>query len=168
MPVVILSKSWYCPICFYTLPQAIDPFGAYYTQTFQVHCGDLILTGIPAGKCPSCYANPDPSKRQLVDLMQGDSATQPDTLIKTTTLQSADLDAMTVPSFDANNQPIMVDSGQTEQKLSIVNGQPAVVEEPIMVQEMRPLTADEKTAMLDQANRSLDNLAPITVSETTT
>lgn len=165
MPVVLLSKSWYCPTCNWVLPQAIDPNGTYYTTRFQVQCGDITLTGIPAGMCASCYAHPDVAQRQLVALVQGDDPAQTDTLVQTTTLQLADLDAMTVPAFDANNQPIMVDSGRTEQKLTIVNGQPAVVEEPFMVQEMRPLTADEKQDMLDQANQSLDNLSNITVQE---
>jgi hypothetical protein len=165
MPVVLLSKSWYCPVCNYTLPQALDPFGVYFTQEFTVSCGAIELKGIPAGICPSCYAHPDSDQRQQVALVQGDSVSQSDTLIQTTTLQSADLDAMTVPAFDADNQPIMVDSGKTEQKLAIVNGQPAVVEEPIMVQEERSLTADEKQTMLTQANQSLDNLTSVTVQE---
>lgn len=163
MPTILLSKSWYCPTCNYVLPVAIDPFGTYFTTQMTIRCGGIDVVGIPAGMCPSCYAHPDPAQRVQVAMVQGDASTPNSNLVKTTTLQSADLDAMMMPEFNSDGTAVMVDSGKVSYHLDPITG--SVVSAPVMVQQMRALTATEKQTMLDQANQTLTALNPITVKQ---
>lgn len=167
MPVTLLSQSWFCLTCGYHLPVAIDPFGPYYTEQFLVVFRGKEYYGVPAGMCPSCYAHPDPEQRALRPLEQATAMGAQEHLIKTTTLQQADLDDATQPAFDADGRPVMVDSGAVKQTLGIVDGKPAVIETPIMVQESRAYTVQEKQEALEQAERSLDTLSDVALKEVT-
>lgn len=99
------------------------------------------------GTCPSC------GKEQLakvIDLSE---------LSTHTTVEADDIDALTEVDRDQYGKPILVDSGKVKQELGIVDGTPAVIETPIMIEKTRELTRSEKTDKLEQAQRAVDDLA---------
>jgi hypothetical protein len=167
MATTLLSKSWACLTCGWTAPLGIDPWGEYFTQKMLFMSNGLTVNGCPAGICPSCYYNPNSDQRASINLTQATDLSRPDLVIETTTLSQADIDAQTVVDTDADGNPIMVDSGKTTQTIGIVNGAPAIVDTPVMTEQMRPLTDAEKAEKSQAAQQTLDALSPNVIQEVT-
>jgi hypothetical protein len=146
---LILQSYWH--VCGFTMTTDIDPYSEYFLNKYP---------GIQAGNCPSCYL----SSRAQLPL---EKLTGPTSTVQTNTLDEADIDALTETEMDDNGNAVMIDSGDVKQEIGIVDGAPAIVETPIMVAKQRELTAQEKTEKSEEAQKNLDALASIAVSEST-
>lgn len=68
------------------------------------------------------------------------------------------LEAQEVEDLDEHGNPIMIDSGEVTERIGIVDGAIAVIQEPVMVNKMRGLTTQELAELKEQRNRNLDSL----------
>jgi hypothetical protein len=75
------------------------------------------------------------------------------------TVEIDDIEALAETERDENGRRIMVESGKVRQELAILDGKPAVVETPILVEKTRELTKQEKAEKLEDASRAMDDLA---------
>ena len=134
----INGKTWACPECGYK--QDTDPTNPYQQSP-------TMFPNVPLGSCPSCYGTKGDFQMSVT--------LDPNEFFTYTVKAPEDVEAATVPLFD-NGAPVMVDSGEVKQELAIVDGKPAVVETPVLVQDVRPLTQEEAAAELEKINIALD------------
>lgn len=112
------------------------------------------LPGLPKGKCPACFHRGVLSTLGLeIDLENMSTAA---------VATDEDIDNHQVPEFDEQELPVLVQAGEKE-VLTIDNGKPTVITEPVYEPKLRELTTQELAELKQQRDRDLDKLEKIAV-----
>jgi uncharacterized Zn finger protein len=140
------TKTFGC-ICGYH--QDFDPF-----ENVAKH--NRLFPGVPVGNCPSCATLPQVELRKNVQM---GIVLETSEMSTHETVEAQEVEALTEIERDDEGNVIKIDSGEVKQELGIVDGKPAIIETPILVEKTRELTKQEKAKKLEEASIKVDELA---------
>ena len=165
MPITTAKvKTWICQTCPYRWQFSGDAIASTPYDLTDAQLKEQFpepqFAGLTTGKCPNCFLQGVTSPLGLsVDISE---------MTEIIPATDDELGNQEVEELDANNQPIMVQTGSRwELSVDQATGKVGSVEVPVYEPKMRSLTTQELAELKQQRDQNLDALEKVAVKEVT-